>query len=191
MFERSKTRNGGKGSSSSSDESLPTSTEGSSSSEEGRVGGRGKGRGRGRGKGKPGRGGGRGRGGGLSSSREESSSSNEGRGSGGRGRGGGRGGGRFGNNQNAVAVQDPQDVVFGEQIQDQGQFHASIGEPNNYWKVSSDQVMIFGSIIAILLLLNIVCLFMQHKARRGAQSKGYQHINTRCIDSNSEVSDEP
>eukprot|EP01083_Nonionella_stella_P159116 518729_1 len=147
MFERSKTRNGGKGSSSSSDESLPTSTEGSSSSEEGRVGGRGK--------------------------------------------GGGRGGGRFGNNQNAVAVQDPQDVVFGEQIQDQGQFHASIGEPNNYWKVSSDQVMIFGSIIAILLLLNIVCLFMQHKARRGAQSKGYQHINTRCIDSNSEVSDEP
>eukprot|EP01083_Nonionella_stella_P093211 261086_1 len=84
---------------------------------------------------------------------------------------------------NAVAVQAPQD-------------RGEAGGPSNSWMISFDRptAMIFGSIIGISFLLNIVFSLIQCKTGRTRKAKSkYQRVDTRCIDSNSEfeVNDEP
>eukprot|EP01083_Nonionella_stella_P082532 227818_1 len=75
----------------------------------------------------------------------------------------------------------PSDFIFGEQFEDIS-VNPSIGA-SNYYPKPDDQIVIMGTIIAILLFLNVVCLMIRCCKSRGRSVRRRKHIDNRCIES--------
>eukprot|EP01083_Nonionella_stella_P124285 375231_1 len=72
----------------------------------------------------------------------------------------------------------PNDLILGEQFEDYGSVNHAIGGSNNY-----DQVFIMGTVIAILLLVNVVCFMIKCCKARGGIGDRRKLIDNRCIES--------